>query len=57
MLKLRITKSEKAEAMPKVDMKGNSNEIAEMLLYAMIDSPDLIDVISKAVKKYQEIEF
>ena len=57
MLKLRITKSEKSEAMPKVDMKGNSNEIAEMLLYAMIDSPDLIDVISKAVKKYQEIEF
>jgi len=43
--------------MPKVDMKGNSEELAEMLLYAMIESPDLIDVISKAVKKYQEIEF
>ena len=43
--------------MPKVSMKGNSEELAEMLLYAMIESPDLIDVISKAVKKYQEIEF
>lgn len=55
MLRFKITANEKTQK-AKIDVSPNISATSEMILNAMIDSPEVLDVIILAINKYKNLE-